>query len=192
MLRRGFFVLIIFVISMMCCSKGKQKGEIAIEGWPGEGIPVIAWTGSENSLALFSDPGDKQPSGYLAVQKDQHLQWDRSLILVKKLGRLKILEDCIMTGYIYDSIENEKLVGGKTGGINLSSGTILDVVCYAAEGDYIFRYQKKYVETSASLECQQLLLAPRTQWWIRLIRNGRHLGWVKVDAEKIAVVDRKF
>lgn len=196
-MQRSILASLLFIVSMTCCGPGKPEQasldqEIAIERWPEEGVPIIAWADSGNALPLYSQPGADKPANYLAVQKDQQLQWDKSLILVKKLGKLKILKNCVMSGFIYDSLQDHKLLGGKPKEINFSADTILDVVCYAAEGDYIFHYQNKYVEMSGSNDCQQMIVLPQTEWWVRLRRNTRHLGWVKVDGQKVSVVDRRF
>lgn len=190
LLRYGVLLLTILFVSLICC--GKKVPQIVIERWPHEGVPVIAWTSSGNSLALYSHPGDEKPVSFLAVKKNQRLQWDRSLILVKKLGKLKFLEDCVMSTFVYDSLQDHKLVGGKPKEIDFSADTVLDVVCSASEGDYIFLYLDRFVEMSGSNGCQQMLTKPQTQWWVRLKRNGRPLGWVKVDGEKLTVVERRF
>ena len=197
MSRHSIVILILLLLLFICCGPDKPEqanvsGQITIERWPQEGIPVIAWTGSEDSLSLYSHPGDEKPDSRIAVQQHQHLHWDKSLMVVKKLGKLEILEDCIITGFVYDSFEDNKLAVGKTRELNFSSGMILDVVCYAAEGYYIFRHQDKYIETGSSRECQQMLALPQTEWWVRIEKDDEPIGWVRVDEEKVSVVDRRF
>jgi len=77
---------------MTCCGPGKPEQasldqEIAIERWPKEGVPIIAWTGSENLMVVYSNPGDDLPAGHIAVGKDQHLQWDKHSVWVKVDGQ---------------------------------------------------------------------------------------------------------
>lgn len=197
MLRYNIAILISLVLPVICCGPDKPEqapvdGPIAIERWPGEGVPVIAWTGSEDSLPLCPQPGDEEPDSYLAVQEQPYLQWDKSLMVVKKLGKLEILEDCIISGYVYDSFEDNKLAKGKAREVNFSSGMILDVVCYAAEGYYIFRHLDKYIEMGSSHECQRMLAWPQTEWWVRITKDDKPIGWVRVDEEKVSVVDRRF
>jgi hypothetical protein len=197
MLRHNIAILIFLVLPIIYCGPDKPEQanmdeHIAIERWPQEGVPVIAWTGSEDSLPLYSQPGDEKPDSYLTVQAHQHLHWDKSLMVVKKLGKLEILEDCIITGYVYDSFEDNKLAVGKTRELNFSSGMILDVVCYAAEGYYIFHHQGKYIEMGSSHGYQQMLALPQTEWWVRIKKDDKPIGWVGVDEEKVSVVDRRF
>jgi hypothetical protein len=190
---------VILIIAMTCCGRPKQNGAqqaaqwpIVIQRWPGEGVPIIAWTGTNSSLALFAEPGESRPSSHLAVERNQQLAWDRSLILVNSFGQMKILQDCVISGFVYDSFENNTFGRGKAKELNFSSGTILDVVCYTAEGNYIFYYLDDYIEMSGSSDDQHMLFLPETQWWVRVEENGRPVGWIRADGEKITVVDRKF
>ena len=197
MLRFSIIFLILLVLAIICCGpdkpeQAKVEEKIAIERWPGEGVPVIASTGSEDSLPLYSQPGDEKPDGHLPVQPHQHFHWDKSLIVVKKLGKLEILENCIIAGYVYDSFEDNKLAEGKARELNFSSGMILDVVCYAAEGYYIFRHLDKYIEMGSSHKCQRMLASPQTEWWVRITIDDKPVGWVRVDEERVSVVDRRF
>ncbi len=173
------------------CAKSDQKGPVVIERWPGEGAPVIAWTGLADSLPLYSQPGAEKPKKYLAVKQDQRLPWDRSLMLIKKMGQMEITEHCTMEACVYHAVDDHKLTAGKAATFTFSPGTILEVACYAAEGDYIFHYENRFMEMNGSRACQRMLIPPQTQWWVRLRRSNKVLGWIIVDGEMIAVVDRK-
>jgi hypothetical protein len=165
---------------------------MAIERWPGEGIPVIAWTSPESLMAVYALPGSDTPAGYMVVEENQRLQWDKSLILAQKFGTLIILEPCSLSGQVYDRLQDNKLMGGKRVEFSFRPGTVLEVVCYAAEGDYIFHHQKKYLEMCGSHDYQQMLTKPQTQWWIRLKDIEDRSLWVRVDGKKVSVIDRNF
>jgi hypothetical protein len=196
-IRHSSVILIFLFLPLIYCGPDKPEQatideQLTIERWPEEGVPVIAWTGAAGSLPLYSQPGDERPEKYLAVRDQQRLSWDKSLMVVNKFGKLKILENCIITGYVYDSFEDNKLTVGKARELNFSSGTILDVVCYAAEGYYIFRHLDKYIEMGSSHEYQQMLSLPQTEWWVRIEKDKKPVGWVRVDEDKVSVVDRRF
>ena len=199
---RNTFVVIFLFLPLLCCRMTEQDEPkavseqpeqfIAIERWPQEGVPVIAWTGSGDSMATYSQPGEEDPASYLAVKKNQQLRCDRSLLLIQKLGKLMILEPCTIGGHVYDCLEDNKLIGGKAMEYAFRPGTVLDIVCYAAEGDYIFRYQGKYVEMSGSRDCQQIMTMPKIDWWVQLEEINDQSWWIHVDGREVSVVDRKF
>jgi hypothetical protein len=198
-LRCSIVVMTFLALLIPCCKPAQQDKEqatlkqfIAIERWPGEGIPIIAWTSPESLMAVYAPPGSDTPAGYIVVEENQQLQWDQSLILVQKFGKLIILAPCSLSGQVYDSLQDNKLIGGKRVEFSFTPGTILEVVCYAAEGDYIFYYQKKYLEMSGSHDYQQMMTKPQTQWWIRLKEMQSPSLWVRVDGKKISVIDRNF
>ena len=185
-----------FLVMSGCVSQEREKPDLGqqltIQRWPGEGVPVIAWTGSETLMDVYASAGDSTPAKNVTVAQNQRLEWDESLIVVHAPGEMNILKDCIINGFVYDSLEQGKLAGGRARQLNFSSGTKLEVVCYAAEGYYIFRHLGEYIEMEASHECQQMITLPQTEWWMRICKDSMPLGWVKVDGEDVSVVDRKF
>lgn len=202
MSRRNVFMVILLSLPIIWCQKA-ERGQpqavsdrpeqvIAIERWPEEGIPVIAWTGPGDSMAVYSQAGEEEPGEYIPVKKNQQLRWDKSMILVHKLGQLTILEPCTISGHVYDGLKEGKLIGGQAREYAFRPGTVLDIVCYAAEGDYIFRYQGKYVQMSGSRDCQQIMTIPQAHWWVRLERVGGQSWWILVDGKEVSVVERKF
>ncbi len=191
--------------AMASCEKPGQNRRqdapslLSIERWPGEGVPVLAWQGSGDSLEVYPLPetADTVRSaavkvGRIAVTAGQKLLWDRSVILVEKPGQMEIVEDCIIAGFVYDAPDDGQLKGGRARQIYFSCGTILEVICYAAEGFYIFRHDGEYIEMDAGHRCQQMLAEPQTQWWVRITRDGSPAGWVPVDGTAVAVVERRF
>jgi hypothetical protein len=197
-LQRRILISIFLMGTMACCGTFNQyhhqdaPSPLLIRRWPEEGVPVLAWTGEGDSLALYSRPGDDAPAGYLAVAEDQPLTWDSSLILVHRPGKAEIPEDCVINGHVYDALENGNLLGGKSQELNFSSGTVLDVICYAAEGFYIFRQQDRYLELDATDQRLEILDQPLTEWWIRITADGKPIGWTLVDGDNVSVVDRRF
>jgi len=197
MIRHNIFLPILLVLLIICCGpdtpeQPSSDQPVAIERWPEEGIPVIAWMGEEDSMAVYERPGDESPARHIAVAKNQELSWNKSLILVQKLGQLRILEDCVISGFVYDGLENNKLVRGKPRQLNFAVDTILDVVCPAAEGDYIVLYHDQYVEMSGSMDYVQIVAMPQTAWWVRLKEIEGPSLWIRVDGKEVAVIDRKF
>jgi len=172
--------------------KPLSDGIRSIERWPGEGVPVLAWHGSGDSLEVYAHPGTTSPAGQIAVRDGQKLPWDRSLILVEKPGQMEIVEDCIIAGFVYDAPEDGQLKGGRARQIYLSCGTVLEVICYAAEGFYIFRHDGEFIEMGVGHSCQRMLAEPRTRWWVQITRDGNPAGWVPVDGTAVAVVERRF
>lgn len=202
MSRRSVSIVILLFLPIICCQK-TERGQpqavsdqpqevIAIERWPEEGTPVIAWTCRGDSMAVYSQAGDEEPGSYIPVKKNQQLRWDKSMILVHKLGKLIILEPCTIGAQVYDDLKEGKLTGGQAREYAFRPGTVLDIVCYAAEGDYIFRYQGKYVQMSGSRNCQQIMTIPQAYWWIRLEEIDGRSWWVQVDDKDVSVIDRHF
>ncbi|MFC1683534.1 hypothetical protein ACFL0G_04965 [Candidatus Zixiibacteriota bacterium] len=190
--------LLITLCIVACGSEERVKHDqlsdqiLSIERWPGEGVPVITWTGAETLMNVYESAGDSTPAKSVTVAQNQRLEWDESLIKVRTPGRMEILEDCILEAFVYDSLVQGKLAGGRARQLNFSSGTILEVVCYAAEGYYIFRHLGEYIEMEATHECQRMITLPQTEWWVRVEESGRPAGWIRADNENITVVDRKF
>lgn len=206
MTERPFLVILLAALSLMGCGPAEQEGieepggtAVILERWPGEGVPVLAWQGPGDSLEVHSQPGTASPArsaaaraGQITVATGQRLHWDRSVIRIEQPGRMEITEDCIISGFIYDPPDGGQLKGGRARDIYLPAGTLLEVICYAAEGFYIFRHQGEYIEMSIGQPCQQMLSEPQTRWWVRITEEGRPIGWIPVDEKRVAVVDRRF
>ena len=173
--------------------QGQEPGGVLmLERWPGEGVPVLAWQGPGDSLEVYARPGAADAVRSIAVRKGQKLLWDRSLVRIEQPGQMEITGDCISSGFVYDPPEDGRLEGGRAREIYLPSGALLEVVCYAAEGFYIFRHQGEYIEMGVGQPCQRMLAEPQTRWWVRMIAEGQPMGWIRADEKRVAVVDRRF
>jgi|GEM_PF-1677991 len=202
--RPSLVILLIILILIGCGSAEQERAEEAgdaaliLERWPGEGVPVLAWQGPGDSLEVYPRPGDASPArsaaraGKIAVTAGQRLHWDRSVIRIEQPGQMKITEDCILNGFVYDPPRGGRLEAGRARDIYLPSGTLLEVICYAAEGFYIFRHQGEYIEMEVGRPCQQMLDRPQTRWWVQITENGRPIGWIPVDGDRVKVIDRRF
>jgi hypothetical protein len=186
-------------LCIICCGSEDRAEQdrisdefLSIERWPGEGLPIIAWTGAETMMHVYASASDSVASDSIVVIHNENLEWDKSLIIIRKPGQMKISNDCIIDGFVYKSLEKGKFTGGRARQLNFSSGTILEVICYAAEGYYIFRLGDEYIEMESSHECQELLTLPETEWWVRICKDSKPLGWIRADQEDITVVDRRF
>lgn len=208
MTARSYIPILLIALILAGCGTVEQKEEqepeggtltLIIDRWPGEGVPLLAWQGPGDSLMIFARPGAASPAGpapagaeKIIVTAGQRLAWDRSAIRIEQPGRMKITEDCIVEGFVYDPPRGNRLESGRAREIYLPAGTFLEVICYAAEGFYIFRHQGEYIEMGVGLPCQRMLSEPRTRWWVRITGDGRPAGWIPVDGQRVAVVDRRF
>jgi hypothetical protein len=197
-LQRRTLISLLLMGAMACGARLDQNipqemtSPLVIYRWPEEGVPILAWIGSEDSLAVYPHAGDESPTEHLAVAYGQLLEWDSSLILIHRPGKAEILEDCVISGHVYDVLKNGNLLGGKSRELQFGSGTIVDVICYAAEGFYIFRQQDRYLELDATDQRLEILDQPLTEWWIRITADGKPIGWTLVDGDNVSVVDRRF
>jgi len=203
---RRYFLILLMVLNVIGCGRGEQErddgligGNLILDRWPGEGVPVLAWQGSDDSLRVYSQPrgtdstrAAAEAGRQIQVIPGQRLPWDRSVIRIEQPGKMEITEDCIVSGFVYDASEDGRLQGGRARDIYLPAGTILEVICYAAEGFYICRYQGEDIEMEAGRPCQRMLAEPQTRWWVRITEDGEPIGWVPVDTDRIAVIDRRF
>jgi hypothetical protein len=208
----SFIPIVLITLTLIGCGDREQKGDqepgedpggsalnLLTDRWPGEGVPVLGWQGPGDSLEIYSRPGDTSPAdpvsagtGKIIVTAGQRLTWDRSAIRIEQPGQLEITEDCIVSGFVYDPPRGGRLESGRAREIYFPAGTFLDVICYAAEGYYILRHQGEYIEMGVEQPCQLMLSEPQTRWWVRITGDGRPVGWIPVDGNDVAVIDRRF
>ena len=203
---RLYFVTLLMALNLIGCGpveqeQGDEPGEahLIFDRWPGEGVPVLAWQGPGDSLKVYLQLGDTDSARAAAragrqipVTAGRKLLWDRSAIQIEQPGQMKITDDCIICGFVYDPPEGGRLHSGRARDIYLPSGTLLEVICYAAEGFYIFRHDGEFIEMGVGHSCQRMLAEPRTRWWVQITRDGNPAGWVPVDGTAVAVVERRF
>jgi hypothetical protein len=207
MTERPYLIILFIALCLAGCepaqqNHGEESGSTApdliLERWPGEGVPVLAWQGPGDSLRVYPRPeearSNRSPAdgaGRIAAAAGQRLDWDRSVIRIEQPGQMEITEDCVISGFVYDPPQDGQLKGGRARDIYLPAGTLLEVICYAAEGFYIFRHQGEYIEMDTGQSCQRMLSEPQTEWWVRITGDGS-IGWIPVDGSGVAVIDRRF
>jgi hypothetical protein len=174
----------------------KPQAVFEIGLWPGEGRPdLVAGT---TTLVPRTEPRRDAPTGpVLHVEKGRALHFDETLYRTTLAGKLRARRDSQVTGrrlgpvsqlsrddYYSDRFPKASLP--------VPSGEAIGYLQPRAEGSCFVRVRGEVVDADP---CPHLVgdppagftleSEPRTEWWVRVLIDGRPVGWILVDGKNV-------
>ncbi|PCI38284.1 MAG: hypothetical protein COB53_05025 [Elusimicrobia bacterium] len=171
------------------------------EGWPGEGRPVLAWTGDGNALALKTEPRrNAQETHPLKVKTGQSVSFDASLVVMRSPGLARATQKTILQGRRLGKLEHltkrDYFTAKPKEKISFQQGALIEVLAYRAEGFCFVRipadgrvFESKCPENTGFFET---LEEPRTDWWFKASGPQGVSGWFLSDAPGLEFRSREF
>jgi len=174
-----------------------RDGGFRYEGWPGEGVPRLLWTGKREALVLLPEP--RAAAGTPGVLRPGLMELSGSEVVMLSPGRALFREDRAVLDWRWF---------GKTGrvtrteydgpaerrSVELRRGEGIDILAYRAAGSCFLRVDEDVYEA----ECPQndpgrfdLVEQPRAEWWVKT-RGKTVEGWFLAEQEGIDFLPRQF
>lgn len=167
---------------------------LMINRWPGEGIPVIQTGEKTERLLIRSDLADPNSGREARVPSSEKLDWDDTRILILEKGEYEVESSTPQELTLVSGIDDQgRLHYESKGTLALSAGERINVLCYIAEGFYLFERNGQLFEMFAVAEdAGRFLREPEVEWWIHIKQPEQLSGWVLVDGEDIRITERTF
>ncbi|MBU4560769.1 hypothetical protein KKG20_00645 [bacterium] len=171
------------------------------ELWPGEGRPVFR--SKTDHLVLYKQPS--KTSGIVdkfKINKGEVIIFDQTRYRNIKAGKIKVLKLSILQGrslgnITYLSVEKYYHSGIPSKDFLFNRGDIFDYLQDRAEGSGIIRWKGEIIDLEYCPWFDRenrnfnVMSEPINEWWIRVIKNQKPVGWLLVD-ENIVEKDRTF
>jgi hypothetical protein len=171
-----------------------------VDLWPGEGRPVIESVAFE--LELREGPsGSSRHLPPLAVRPGQRLSFDQTRYRTTRPGRLEVRAPTVVAGRNLgsrDTLSSDDYYRGEFARttVTLEPGDSVEYLQYRAEGTCFVRIAGVVIDAepcpAEHHEDFRLGGEPTIEWWIRLVRDEKPLGWLRVTDATAKVVDRAF
>jgi len=205
-------MVLAFVLAGLAPATGWQEGWPArpakaaavfeIDMWPGEGRPDLV-AGSAALVPRAEPHRDAPAAPVLHVEKGQALHFDETLHRTTLAGRLRAREDSHVAGrrlgpvsrLSRDDYYSDRV---PTVSLPVPAGLVIDYLQSGAEGGCLVRVRGEVIDTDP---CPDLVgdppgfaleSEPRTEWWVRVLIDGRPVGWLLVDGKKVRERGRTF
>lgn len=171
-----------------------------VDLWPEEGRPVFA--AKVTVLPLRHDPSSSAPLlAPLQVSQGQQIGFDSTRYRTVVPGRIAVIVQREVTGRALGRITRltrRDYYSGRfpDSSVRVAPPDTIEYLQYRAEGNCFVRIAGQVIEArdcpAFDTTSFHLLNQPRTEWWVRVLANGRPAGWVLVSDSTIQVIDRRF
>jgi len=171
------------------------------EGWPGEGRPVLLWTGKGNALALKKKPRrEASDAAPLPILPGTPIGFDESLVIMRTPGLARATKSIRLGARRLGKTEavtrRDTRTPKPTEDLDFKEGSLIEVLAYHAGGDCFIRlpsdsrvYETKCPENTGNFD---VLEHPRTDWWLKTSGAGGIAGWFLSDAPGLEFQSREF
>lgn len=193
-------MLLLALLTLMSSGAVQSDLVFEVELWPGEGRPVIESVTS--ALELREQPSStSRPALTLPVAAGERLTFDETRFRTMRPGRLRVVAAATVTGRSLGSIQALSRADYYSARypnaiVRLNAGDTIDYLQYRAEGTCFVRIAGVVIDAEAcpweDREAFRRVSEPILEWWVRLVRNGRPVGWLLLNDSTAKVVDRKF
>lgn len=171
------------------------------EGWPGEGRPVVVWTGPGDALALKREPARDAPDAApLKIAAETEIAFTDSVVITREPGLARTSAATTLRGDDYGRTERVGQAAARSpkpvAEISLAEGDPLELLSYRAEGLCFVRLpaNARVLEAACpeNSENFKILDEPKVDWWLRAVGPGGVSGWFLSDAPGLEFRSRRF
>lgn len=176
------------------------SGAFEIELWPGEGRPQFQAVANE--LAIHATPSSSAKIvRRLGVAPGQDIAFDETRYRTTASGQLLVLAATHITGRVLGptrSLTRDAYYSGEfpRQAVACRQGDVVEYLQYRAEGTCFVRVGGQVVDAdpcpAQDDRTFRLATKPKTEWWIRVVRDRIPIGWVLVDEKSVKQSGRRF
>lgn len=198
-MKKGFILVLLLKLSFLGVAVAAQD-VFEHESWPYEGMPYFEVV--KDKIELRESSSNKSPVvATINVEKGSAMSFDfgaKELLKRRKeygevfgiKGKAKINTDIVLGKSIQKTIKPgiiRATADITADGFNLKKNDVIEDLLYLGEGVCLYRFGGKVSENETCLYSQiengSLVQESRpvTEWWVALIKNGKTLGWLKID-----------
>ena len=197
---KSSFILAVLLTALIAASETIAAQDVfEHESWPYEGMPYFEVI--KDKLELYETASSNSPIiTKLNIKKGSVMSFAfgvKELVRHRQQGTSYgvkdgaiINNDPILGKSIQKTIK-PGVIRAKTSGAVMGSlydeGAMIEVMLYLGEGVCLYRYDGKVFENDTCLfsDLQDGSLVqesqPVTEWWVSVLKNGKTLGWIKID-----------
>lgn len=188
-----------FLFTLACATRPQPVPTFETALWPGEGRPVIESVAS--SLDLRREPSaSSESAGTLRVTPGQRLQFDETRYRTIRPGRIVALTDSTVSGRRLGAVrmlsrEDYYSDRFERGTVAVPAGTGFELLQYRAEGTCFVRIGGTVIDAdTCPIDSRRFRVEsqPAVEWWIRVVRDGKPMGWLLLSDATAKVVRREF
>ena len=171
-----------------------------IELWPGEGRPRFQAVAKE--LVVREMPSaSARIVRRLGVTRGQNIAFDQTRFRTTEAGQLLVLSGVNVTGRVIGTIRlltRDAYYKGQFArqSIALKEGDVVAYLQYRAEGTCFVRVVDQVIDAdpcpAEDARAFRVVTQPKTEWWIRIVKDRAPLGWVMVDEKTVKQSGRSF
>jgi len=171
-----------------------------IELWPGEGRPQFQ--AMTNELVLRETPSTVAPiARRLPVRTGSAITFDESLYRTLEAGRVEVVAKTTLTGRLLGAtrhVTSDVYYKGEfpVSTLDFAVGTSINYLQFRAEGTCFIEVTGQVMDVDPCPTEDDGIFRftrqPKTEWWIRVVQDGKPVGWVMVDEKIIKEGDRQF
>lgn len=163
-----------------------------IQGWIGEGVPMIKSLKKAN-LPVYQNPGDTELAGSVPVEKGEAINWTESQIITREKG--SIMWDATKTVRVVEyRLESGIPLVAQEGSpreqvfeANIPIDYIAPHSAPRPEGAIIVYKDHKYLEIDGTDPAMRITKQPVTEFWVYALITKDAGGWVKVDNDILEI-----
>lgn len=194
------FILVLFLMLIMMGIAVAAQDIFEHESWPYEGMPYFEMV--TDKIELRESSSNKAPVvTTINVEKGSAISFDfgaKELVKRRKeygevfgiKNSAKINTDLVLGKSIQKTIKPgiiRATAAVTADGFKLKKSDVIEDLLYLGEGVCLYRFSGKVSENETCLYSQiengSLVQESRpvTEWWVTLEKNGKTLGWLKID-----------
>lgn len=163
-----------------------------IQGWIGEGIPVIKATKKAN-IPIYQDPGDTQSIGTIPVENGETITWSESEVIVREKGTLAFNSTKTVPVFEYPLLNGMPVTqSGTPREQSFETGKSVDYLTPRAEGALVIYVNGTYLELDGTDTAISITKEPVTEFWVYDLVTKDAGAWIKVDNDILKITSRRF
>lgn len=166
---------------------------------PGEGRPRLRPTGP---IEVRQHPELKHlVSAKVNLPLNRDLEYDETIFRTVVPGEIRVRAATSVSGRQLGPISRlprEEYYRGRypRGTVAVTADSRVEYLQYRAEGTCFVRIDGQVIDSdecpALDKEAFTVVSEPRTEWWVRVVNDGKPVGWVLVDERRVKVVGRSF
>lgn len=191
------FLSVLAVLTLLAQAPGAL---FEIELWPGEGRPQFQAITNELVIREAPSTSARIVRG-LPVLGGQDIAFDESLYRTLEAGHVEVMATTMLTGRMLGTtrhLSSDAYYKGEfpIQTLDFKKGDMINYLQYRAEGTCFMQVAGQVMDADpCPTEDDGIFRVdspPKTEWWIRIIKDGVPVGWVMVDDKSIKQSGRQF